>query len=94
MSLSRREQDILEKIESQLRGEDPALAQQLTGTPPRERARPGPRMLVLTVLFIVGGFGLMILAAISGSPLLMVVAVSFLIVAPTLSAVSYFWGRG
>jgi hypothetical protein len=93
MSLSRREQNILESIESQLRGEDPALARQLTGTSRREHARRGPRMLVLTVLSIVGGIGLMILAAISGSPILMVAAVSFLVIVPTLSAVSYFLGR-
>jgi hypothetical protein len=93
MSISRREQNILESIESQLRGEDPALARQLTGTSRRERARRGPRMLVLTVLSIAGGIGLMILAAISGSPILMVAAVSFLVSVPTLSAVSYFLGR-
>jgi Protein of unknown function (DUF3040) len=93
MSLSRREQSILEEIESQLRGEDPALERRLTGTSSREHARSGPRMLVLTVLSIVGGIGLMILAAISGSPILMIVAVSFLVIVPTLGAISYFLGR-
>jgi Protein of unknown function (DUF3040) len=93
MSLSRREQNILENIESQLRGEDPALARQLTVTPRRKYARPGPRMLLLTVLSVVGGIGIMILAAISGSPILMIAAVTFLVVAPTLTAVAYLLRR-
>jgi len=41
----------------------------------------------------VGGIGIMILAAISGSPVLMITAVTLLVVAPTLTAVSYLLGR-
>jgi hypothetical protein len=93
MSLSPREQNILEDIESQLRGEDPALARQLTRAPGRERARGGTRMLVLTAVSIVVGVGLMILAAVLDSPILMVAAVSFLVVVPTLTGLSYFVGR-
>lgn len=93
MSLSPREQNILEDIESRLRGEDPALARQLTRAPGRERARGGTRMLVLTAVSIVVGVGLMILAAVLDSPILMVAAVSFLVVVPTLTGLSYFVGR-
>jgi Protein of unknown function (DUF3040) len=93
MSLSPREQDILERIESQLRGEDPALAQRLTGAPRQEPARPRPWMLLLAVLSILGGIGLMILAAILANLILMVAGVSFSVIVPTLTIASYLLGR-
>jgi len=93
MSLSPREQDILESIESQLRGEDPALAQRLTGAPRQEPARAKPWMLLLAVLSILGGIGLMILAAILANLILMVAAVSFSVIVPTLTIASYLLGR-
>jgi Protein of unknown function (DUF3040) len=93
MSLSPREQDILESIESQLRGEDPALAQRLTEAPRRKPARPGPWMLLLAVLSILGGIGLMILAAILANPILMVAGVSFSVIVPTLTIASYLLVR-
>lgn len=93
MSLSPREQNILESIESQLRGEDPALAQSLTETPRQKPARPRPWMLLLAVLSSLGGIGLMILAAISANLILMVTGVSFSVIVPTLTIASYILAR-
>lgn len=93
MSLSPREQDILENIESQLLGEDPALAQRLTEALRQKPARPRPWMLLLAVLSILGGIGLMILAAISANLILMVAGISFSVIVPTLTISSYLLGR-
>jgi len=54
MTLSPRQRDILENIESLFQDQNPDLASQLTGMRFREPARPARWMLSLTVLSILG----------------------------------------
>ena len=54
MTLSPRQRDILENIESLFQDQDPDLASQQTGMRFREPVRPARWMLSLTVLSILG----------------------------------------
>jgi hypothetical protein len=93
MSLSPRERDILEHIESLLQDEDPELAARLTGMRPEEPARSAWWTPLLTVLSIAGGVALMVVAAISANPILMVVGVSAAVVVPIVTCVWHLWNR-
>lgn len=93
MSLSPREQVILENIESLLQGEDPELAARLTGMRGQAPARPARWMLPVTVLSIVGGLVLMIVAAISANPIVAVTGVGSAVIVPIVVGVWYFRDR-
>jgi hypothetical protein len=93
MSLSPRERDILGTIESLLADEDPVLAAQLTGMRLPEPARPARWMLPLTLLSILGGIVLMVVAAISDTPIVMVTGVGSAVIVPIVVAVWSFRAR-
>jgi hypothetical protein len=68
------------------------LAQRLTETLRQKPARLRLWLLLLAVVSILGGIGLMILAAISASLILMAAAVSLSVIVPTLTIASYILG--